>query len=190
MLTEVRQFDCGICLYEWWRVVPSDKPVSRCRLCHQRYDAIPRDKESQWFHYTCSNKACGREFYDRHHKVTACTLCGANVSRKYEGQLLFLGSSHFGTPHISTGSTVETWLSQTALHSPSVHRESSPVQASPPMPQHSPIIFPRYASRHGSECSYGSRRSHGSRCSHGSGGSRCSRIFFHRSFITFVLYNT
>ena len=125
--TEVRQFHCGRCRYRvWWRVVPSNKPVSRCKDCHRRYDAVPRNDERGVGRFTCTNELCGNVFYQRCRSPDRriCPQCEAVVSEphihpkynKYFPGYIHLPRSLSAT-HISTGSTVETWLTQTAASS-------------------------------------------------------------------------
>ena len=121
--SEVRQFSCKLCLHDWWRVVPAGKPVSRCRYCNGRYDALLRDKEYGICYFTCPN--CGYTFYKEYwgNVTSQCRKCSVRVSGQYiknnnyrsvDSESYFALCS-FSTPHVSTGSTVDTWLSQTAL---------------------------------------------------------------------------
>ena len=175
--TEVRQFCCGPCHREWWRVVPSNKPVSRCKDCHIRYDAVPRDGEYGVGRFTCTNELCGKVFYRRCRAFHGefCPQCRAVVSEphihpKYNNYIPTLFNSSWAlvpdsTPHISTGSTVETWLSQTTAscrHAVSL----------PDKPQSPPVRLPdspalkRQSSFHGSTHSVHGRDSCGSHASH------------------------
>ena len=122
--TEVRQFHCRRCHRVWWRVVPSNKPVSRCNDCHRRYDAIPRNDEYGVGRFTCTNKLCGNVFYERCNPsyIVICPQCEADVSEplihpkynKYRPAYYIHLPRSLSATHISTGSTVETWLTQTA----------------------------------------------------------------------------
>ena len=199
--TEVRQFHCRPCLKEWWRVVPSNKPVSRCNDCHIRYDAIPRDGEYGVGRFTCtnimSNKLCGHVFYRRcdPSDTEVCPQCEAYVSQPHIHPKYTKYCQAY--LHISTGSTVETWLSQTAASSrapsPPIrhpirlsYRSLSPPVSLPDRPPSPPVSLPdrppsppvrlpdrpvlkRQSSFHGSTHSlYGRASSCGS---HGSGRS-------------------
>ena len=121
--SEVRQFSCLDCCHVWWRVVSQDKPVSKCEHCHRRYDALPRDKEFGVGRFTCSHEACGEVFYHhcRANDERTCPQCGRSTGgpsvhprNKKHFSYTPMHFFEFSTPHISTGSTVETWLSQTA----------------------------------------------------------------------------
>ena len=174
--TEVRQFHCGRCHREWWRVVPSNKPVSRCKICHRRYDAILRDDERGVGRFTCTNNLCGNVFYRRCNPsyIEVCPQCGAVVSEP-------LIHPKYNKYHISTGSTVETWLSQTAAAS---SRTPSPPVRLPDRPPSPPVRLPdspalkRQSSFHGSTHSVYERDSscgsHFSHFSHESGRSVAS----------------
>ena len=81
--SELREFACGSCDHFWWRVVPRTKPVSRCRKCNERYDALPRDKEFGIGRYLCTE--CGHSF---NKKCTAtdtffCYNCKSEVRTPY-----------------------------------------------------------------------------------------------------------
>ena len=123
---EVRQFSCETCSHDWWRVVPADKPVSRCSRCYTRYNALPRCKEYGIGHFTCPNETCGLVF---NRPCNACSIyicpnCSTIVPGPYimhNDDYRFPSMSSYGRfmvsysrLHISTGSTVDTWLSQTA----------------------------------------------------------------------------
>ena len=190
--TEVRQFHCRPCYNMWWRVVPSNKPVSRCKVCHRRYDAVPRNDEYRVGRFTCTNKLCGNVFYRRCNPfyTAFCPKCEAVVSephihpkynkyRPAHGPWALVPDS---TPHISTGSTVETWLSQTAAASsrtpsPPIRHPVRLPDRPPSPPIRHPVSLPdspvlkRRSSFHGSTHSlYG----HDSCGSHGSGHSVAS----------------
>ena len=184
--TEVRQFCCGPCRRVWWRVVPSNKPVSRCKICHTRYDAIPRNDECGVGRFTCTNKLCGNVFYRRcNQSYTAiCPQCEAVVSEphihpKYNKYIPTLFNSSWAlvpdsTPHISTGSTVQTWLLQTtaSCRHPVRLPDRPP---SPPVRLPDSPVLKRQSSFHGSTHSvYGRASSFGSHGSHGSGRSVAS----------------
>ena len=174
--TEVRQFFCRHCHSTWWRVVPSNKPVSRCNDCHRRYDAIPRGDERRVGRF---NKLCGNVFYRRCNQsyTAVCPQCRAVLSEPHiHPKYNKYHPAHFNrlwsfvprsTLHISTGSTVETWLSQTAASS----RTPSPPIRHPVSLPDSPVLK-RKSSFHGSTHSvYGRASSCGS---HGSGHSVAS----------------
>ena len=126
--TEVRQFNCPNCKRSrWWRVVPRNKPVSRCKRCHVRCDALPRNEEYGVGQFICPVYSCGEVFYKTCGAIDTrdCPHCGKSVAQpcihpayKTHGPISYLKQLKF-TPksvaHISTGSTVETWPSQTAL---------------------------------------------------------------------------
>lgn len=58
--TDARLFACGPCDSVWWSRIPSRKPVSKCRRCRRRVDAIARDREWGWASFRCPQ--CQREF--------------------------------------------------------------------------------------------------------------------------------
>ena len=186
--TEVRQFNCRYCRNTWWRVVPSNKPVSRCNDCHRRYDAVPQNDEYGVGRFTCTDKLCGNVFYLRcdPSDTAFCPQCEAVVSEphihpkynKYCPAYWLWALVPDSTPHISTGSTVETWLSQTAASSrapspPIRHPVSLPDRPpSPPVRLTDSPVLKRQSSFHGSTHSvYGRASSCGS---HGSGRSVAS----------------
>lgn len=61
--SELRQFACEPCKHPWWTYVPRTKPVSSCRICHVRYNALDRQKEFGLGRYICL--PCDRTFYAR-----------------------------------------------------------------------------------------------------------------------------
>ena len=139
---EIRQFSCPICYVDWWRVVPSDKPVSRCKRCHKKYNAIPRDMEYGAGRFICPNERCGEVFYRtcRATYIRDCPQCGTKVgephihpAREQDHPTFLRWFKQRSTPHISTGSTVATWLSQTALNTYPSHqvRHCSTLEISP-----------------------------------------------------------
>ena len=135
---ELRQFACKRCDNVWWRVVLPTKKVSKCKKCFKKYDALPRDKEYGMGRFACSN--CLRVFYSRCYANTECKCykCGAIVSKPYidphnkgrtqerasnprysrhscngKGKCpLFQKVLYASEPHISSGSTIDTWISQ------------------------------------------------------------------------------
>ncbi|KAK3098451.1 hypothetical protein FSP39_019569 [Pinctada imbricata] len=56
----LRQFACESCDHDWWTKVPDRKPVSECRKCRSKFDAIPREDEWGWAIFRC--KSCKKEF--------------------------------------------------------------------------------------------------------------------------------
>ena len=120
---ELRQFACESCNHTWWGVVPSLKAVSRCRQCNTTYDALPRNKEYGIGRFVCPNEKCGYVFYEACYAESKrkCHNCETMVSKPYihpnEKQDFLKKAApfclHISKPHISTGSTIETWLSPT-----------------------------------------------------------------------------
>ena len=82
---ELRQFGCGYCRQSWWRTVLKSKPVSRCRKCQQRYDALPRNKEFGIGRYHCTKPSCGRKFFAKCEATDRlmCRKCKTIVSNPY-----------------------------------------------------------------------------------------------------------
>ena len=78
---ECRQFACEKCQKSWWDDVPARKPVSRCKRCRQKYDALARDKEFGVGIHKCD---CGHKFSGRtSYGVTSpCYKCEAHVLPK------------------------------------------------------------------------------------------------------------
>ncbi|XP_022104414.1 repressor of yield of DENV protein homolog [Acanthaster planci] len=139
-MMEQREFACQACQNVWWRKVFSYKPVSRCNRCHVRYDAVPRDRVFGWgkFRCHCGNVFFGRaqagvpsicfqcrasvlpdvdsigpmqhngpRQYTRNRH--ACDLCNNGRIQPCPGYNRVLCPS---LPHISTGSTASTFLTQ------------------------------------------------------------------------------
>ena len=162
---ELRQFACRPCENVWWRVVLSIKAVSRCNRCKVRYDALPREKEYGIGRFICPNDKCGNVFYGRCHADSKwkCRECETIVSKPYihpsneqryrsksrvrphycdecegHGKCRLLNRVLYAsTPHVSTGSTIDTWLSQTdgrgefPFYAPYYGSNVSPSQLSP-----------------------------------------------------------
>ena len=61
--SELRQFACGPCKHPWWTYVPRTKPVSSCRKCHVRYNALDHSKEFGLGRYICL--PCDNTFFAR-----------------------------------------------------------------------------------------------------------------------------
>ena len=77
-VVECRQFACEKCQKSWWDDVPARKPVSRCKMCRQKYDALARDKEFGVGIHKCS---CGRKFTGNtsYGVPSPCFNCEADV---------------------------------------------------------------------------------------------------------------
>ncbi|KAL3866918.1 hypothetical protein ACJMK2_044167 [Sinanodonta woodiana] len=74
---EIRQFGCEECDNMWWHHVPLRKLVSRCKLCHRKFDAIPKENEWGWAKHICDS--CGKEFHGfgaMNHTQSPCYDCG------------------------------------------------------------------------------------------------------------------
>jgi len=78
---EVRQFGCTECSCRtWWKMVPQIKPVSTCKGCGIRYDAIPPEKAHGHGIFDCP---CGHRWTNRKSKGKVkqpCRMCGRLVS--------------------------------------------------------------------------------------------------------------
>ena len=74
---EFRQFGCKRCYRSWWKRVRVWKPVSHCKICRTKYDALPRDKEFGIAEFVCLE--CGNTFLGRGRVTTTspCFECGA-----------------------------------------------------------------------------------------------------------------
>jgi len=55
---EFKQFCCTSCQRDWWRLTDPAKPVSTCKRCKVRFDALSRDQEFGYGHFTCSQPTC------------------------------------------------------------------------------------------------------------------------------------
>ena len=126
--SELRQFACGPCQHSWWTFVPRTKPVSSCRKCHVRYDALDRSKEFGIGRYWCP--PCDHFFYawceatHRHmcfhcKKLTGSPYInprfkpiprGGEIRKFTAGQPRTPRIFNESTVHDSTGSTVSTFL--------------------------------------------------------------------------------
>lgn len=82
---DLRQFGCGPCDHSWWRIVPSNKMVSRCRECRIRYDALPRDKEFGIGRFQCTKPLCKRQFFAKCQATDTrrCRKCKTPVKNPY-----------------------------------------------------------------------------------------------------------
>ena len=129
---ELRQFACQPCDNPWWRTVLMCKPVSKCRECGVRYNALDREKEFGIGRFICP---CSNMFYARCQATDShrCRGCKHDVSSPYIHPRFKrrpkLSQPHFypklehprfhgprvvnaSTPHNSTGSTLSTFLTQ------------------------------------------------------------------------------
>ena len=192
---ELRQFACGQCQNVWWRVVLSIKAVSRCNRCKVRYNALPREKQYGIGRFVCPFDKCDNVFYGRCHAGSErrCHDCGTIVSkpyihpnnkRNYNPQarhrfhyceeclgcgicILLNHVVYASTRHVSTGSTIDTWLSQTdaqggfPFYTPHCGCNMSPFQLSPICEQSTDEASCTTTSNHKS--SYSSRSAHTSR---------------------------
>ena len=124
--SELRQFACGPCRHPWWTYVPRTKPVSSCRICHVRYDALSRSKEFGIGRYICLN--CDHTFFARCEATEKhiCLHCDKLTGPPYiSPRFKPLRHGTRGPPphrvhkvfnestvHDSTGSTVATFLTE------------------------------------------------------------------------------
>ena len=65
--------------------MPASKKVSRCRECHIRYDALPRDKEFGVGRFTCTKPSCKRVFFAKCKAtdILPCRKCMTIVKNPY-----------------------------------------------------------------------------------------------------------
>ena len=117
MQRDVRRFCCPDCDLSWWRVVPANKPVSRCENCHLRFDPLPRWCEFGVGFFTCPNTDCQNVFYtdcmgDAHRECPNCfsIVGGPYIHPRIEPKQCY--GQRVSKYHTSTGSTYDTWLSQ------------------------------------------------------------------------------
>ena len=126
---EFRQFTCKRCWRSWWKRVAMRKPVSKCKKCYKKYDALHPNDEFGVAEFVCQ---CGHTFTSRGRATSACSCykCGAlcKVSRIIPGRKEMRGGGsgnrhscdscngkgncpnfkpviNFSSLHISTGST-------------------------------------------------------------------------------------
>ena len=148
MQTKVRQFHCQDCNSSWWMLAPANKPVSRCKKCHKRFDAIARGCEFGVGRFTCPNSDCRNVFYAQCSEGNArreCIKCSTMAERPYihprhkkrttSSRIYFyiFASKH----HFSTGSTQDTWLTQPA----SLATDQPPPRYDTLPPPCSPLLF-------------------------------------------------
>ncbi|GFR71164.1 repressor of yield of DENV protein homolog [Elysia marginata] len=123
----MRQFACKDCLKSWWRRVPARKQVSKCHRCHQKYDCIPRNREWGTALFACE---CGNEFYGfgvMSQTQRVCHVCRTFVypsrvfpprkddvqERRHDPfrfEIIATNIRFASKRHVSTGSTVSTYL--------------------------------------------------------------------------------
>ena len=127
--TELRQFACRKCNHPWWANVPRTKPVSTCRTCHVRYNALDREKEFGIGRFICL--PCDHTFYGRCDatEMHICYKCQKLTGPPYisprfkplsKSKRFFSTDPHpriheiihASTPHDSTGSTIATFLTE------------------------------------------------------------------------------
>ncbi|XP_033628871.1 shiftless antiviral inhibitor of ribosomal frameshifting protein homolog [Asterias rubens] len=138
--TKQRQFACGPCQNIWWRKVFVYKPVSRCNRCHVRYDPVPLEQMYGWGRFSCPQ--CKNVFWGRAQYGVASVCYGCqtmvlpdadSIGMSRPGNRRFTGNIHAcaacnngairpcpaynrvlypSTPHVSTGSTASTFLTQ------------------------------------------------------------------------------
>ena len=125
----LRQFACANCNHPWWANVPRTKPVSTCKICHVRYDALERDKEFGIGRFMCLD--CDHAFYARceateFHVCYRChKLAGPPyINPRFKGRKGYTYEKGVGappetfkilnasTPHESTGSTIESFVTE------------------------------------------------------------------------------
>jgi len=76
---EVRQFACQPCDQPWWKRVPANKQVSKCPVCRQKFEALPRDKE--WGIGVFSCPGCNSQFHGwiQMGHYSTCNRCKMHV---------------------------------------------------------------------------------------------------------------
>ncbi|XP_060062789.1 shiftless antiviral inhibitor of ribosomal frameshifting protein homolog [Ylistrum balloti] len=77
---QVRQFACEDNDNVWWRKVPTRKPVSKCKHCRRRFEAVPTDREWGWAKFVCNY--CGNEFNgfgQMNSTSSPCYHCGTTI---------------------------------------------------------------------------------------------------------------
>ncbi|XP_078579785.1 shiftless antiviral inhibitor of ribosomal frameshifting protein-like [Branchiostoma floridae x Branchiostoma japonicum] len=140
-LAERRQFGCAPCDSTWWKRVFQHKPVSRCNKCQVKYDPIPKDMEYGIGKFTCQHCGNTFTGWAQYNKPADCHNCNnvqvfpteGSIGPRQSGPRMRTRNVHscgmcdYGrvhpcpgykkvlvasTPHISTGSTVSTFLTQ------------------------------------------------------------------------------
>ncbi|XP_035668850.1 shiftless antiviral inhibitor of ribosomal frameshifting protein-like isoform X2 [Branchiostoma floridae] len=140
-LAERRQFGCAPCDSTWWKRVFQHKPVSRCNKCQVKYDPIPKDLEYGIGKFTCQHCGNTFTGWAQYNKPADCHNCNnvqvfpteGSIGPRQSGPRMRTRNVHscgmcdYGrvhpcpgykkvlvasTPHISTGSTVSTFLTQ------------------------------------------------------------------------------
>ncbi|GFO42019.1 repressor of yield of denv protein homolog [Plakobranchus ocellatus] len=134
---QIRQFACRDCLRSWWRRVPARKKVSKCRRCHQKYECIPRDREWGTGVYICD---CGNDFKGfavMQETKKVCHICrsfvmadhilppkkGEKIEKRpnpFRFEIIGRQIRYASKKHISTGSTVSTYLTGGSYETASV----------------------------------------------------------------------